>query len=187
MMGHSLSANNSGCVIWITGLSGSGKSTLANAAASRLHVLGFNTIVLDGDEIRQGLSSDLGFSLTERHENVRRVGEVAKILKNAGWFTFVALISPMRDARRKIRSLFKPHEFIEIWCRCPVSICESRDIKNLYHRARQGEISDFTGITSVYENPENPELIIDSEHLSVEDCLAALLAYLKDHGYLNNA
>jgi adenylylsulfate kinase-like enzyme len=125
-MGNASSRNNSGCIIWITGLSGSGKSTLANAGARRLHVLGLNSIVLDGDE------------------------------------------------------------FIEIWCRCPISICESRDNKNLYNRARKGEISDFTGITSVYEDPENPELIIDSGHLSEKDSLAALLAYLKDHGYLNN-
>jgi adenylylsulfate kinase len=178
--------NDSGIVIWVTGLPGSGKTTLAKSAADKLNSMGIHAVVLDGDEMRQGLCSDLGFSMPDRSENVRRVGEVAKLFKNAGLATLVALISPVRNDRRQVRALFKPNEFIEIWCRCPLSICEKRDGENLYNRARLDEIPNFTGITSTYENPESPELVIDTDQLSVEEVLTTLFAYLKYQGYLDN-
>jgi adenylylsulfate kinase len=169
-----------GAIIWFTGFSGSGKSTLAHAVEESLHQQGCRTIVLDGDNVRHGLCGDLGFTAQDREENIRRIGEVAKLFMNAGIIVLTAFISPYRVDRQKVREMVSEGEFIEIYCDSPIEICESRDVKGLYKKARTGEISNFTGISSPYEAPLNPECLIDTsdkEKLSscVENVLAALL------------
>jgi adenylylsulfate kinase len=168
------------CVLWFTGLSGSGKSSIANAVSSELYHRGINEYVLDGDNIRHGLNRDLGFSDHDRTENIRRIGEVAKLFVDGGAIVTTAFISPFRDDRDQVRSLFVEGEFIEVFVSCPLEECEHRDPKQLYAKARRGEIKDFTGINSPYEEPENPEIIIRSELLSVEEAVADILGYLLD-------
>ena len=155
------------CVLWFTGLSGSGKSSIANALSAQLHRMGINEFVLDGDNIRQGLNRDLGFSEEDRTENIRRIGEVAKLFVDHGAVVTTAFISPFRSDRSQARALFEEGEFIEVFIDCPIEECERRDPKQLYAKARRGEIIDFTGIHSPYEKPDQPEITIDSARLSI--------------------
>ena len=150
-------------VIWLTGLSGSGKSTLAHSIEEELYKLGCRTFVLDGDNIRHGLSSNLTFSDNDRKENIRRIGESAKLMMEAGIIAITAFISPFKKDRNLVRQLLPQGDFIEIYCNTSLEACESRDVKGLYKRARAGEIKNYTGIDSPYEAPDNPELIIDTE------------------------
>jgi adenylylsulfate kinase len=168
------------CVLWFTGLSGSGKSTLANAVDHELYKQGISSYVLDGDNIRHGLNKDLSFGNNDRKENIRRIGEVAKLFVDSGLIVSSAFISPFREDRAMVRSMFEQQEFIEIFLNCPIQVCESRDPKGLYKKARQGEITDFTGITSPYEIPDHPEIIIETNYTSVEQSIVQILSYLKE-------
>ena len=163
-----------GLVLWLTGLSGAGKSTLAEAAARGMGSTGRDVYVLDGDVLRQGLSRDLGFSGEDRRENVRRAGEVAWILADAGLWVIVALISPFAEDRDRVRNRFPPGRFAEVFVDCPLAVCERRDPKGLYHRARSGDMPLFTGIGSPYEPPERAELVLKTEERSVAECSFAL-------------
>lgn len=169
-------------ILWFTGLSGAGKSTLANAVESRLHEMGKHTYVCDGDNIRHGLCGDLGFSDDDRIENIRRIGEVAKLMIDAGVITLTAFISPFIADRQRARDLVSEGDFIEVYCRCALDVCEERDVKGLYKKARAGEIPSFTGISSPYEEPENPELVVDTDKHSLEECVAQVIAHLSDKG-----
>ena len=176
-----------GAIIWFTGLSGSGKSTLAHAVEESLHQTGCRTIVLDGDNVRHGLCSDLGFSPQSRQENIRRVGEVAKLFTEAGLIVLTAFISPYQADRRMVRRMVATGDFIEIYCNTPLNICEKRDVKGLYQKARIGEIAEFTGISSPYEAPEAPELIVDTGTATLDDCVRQVLASIKAYGILTLA
>jgi adenylylsulfate kinase len=171
-------------ILWFTGLSGAGKSTLAHAVEQALFQLGCRTFVFDGDNVRHGLCEDLGFSLEDRVENIRRVGEMSKLFLEAGIIALTAFISPYRADRDRVRTLVKAGDFIEIYCKCPVEICEQRDVKGLYAKARQGLISNFTGISSPYEAPSNPELEIDTGSLSLEDSVNQVLELLRKRNIL---
>jgi adenylylsulfate kinase len=166
-------------VLWFTGLSGSGKSTLAHAVEERLFQLGLNTFVLDGDNVRHGLNKDLGFNDQARKENIRRISEAAKLMLEAGIITLTAFISPFKDERAMARSLMPHNDFLEIHCYCPLEVCEQRDVKGLYKRARNGEIKDFTGISSPYEAPLNPELRIDTHTLTLEESVQQVIELLQ--------
>ena len=168
------------CVLWFTGLSGSGKSTVANAVSNELYRQGINEYVLDGDNIRHGLNKDLGFSEYDRTENIRRIGEVAKLFVDSGKVITTAFISPFRSDREQVRALFEEGEFIEVFVNCPLEECERRDPKQLYAKARRGEIKDFTGIDSPYEAPTNPEITLRSDLLSVEEAVEQVFAYLRE-------
>lgn len=170
-------------VLWFTGLSGAGKSTIAHATEESLHQLGCRTYVLDGDNVRHGLCGDLGFSVEDRHENIRRIGEMAKLFADAGIITLTAFISPLRADRERVRRL-AGDDFIEIYCRCPIEVCEERDVKGLYRKARAGEIKDFTGISSPYEEPVHPELLIDTSRLTIEESVRQVLALLDARGVI---
>lgn len=170
------------CVLWFTGLSGSGKSTLANALEQALFAEGKQTYVLDGDNVRHGLNRDLGFTDADREENIRRIGEVAKLFVQAGMIVLSAFISPFRSDRRMVRALLEDDEFIEIFVRAPLEVCEKRDPKGLYKRARAGEIPNFTGIDSPYEAPVKPEIIIDTADSGPEDCVAQIVEALHRRG-----
>ena len=167
-------------VLWFTGLSGSGKSTLAHAIEAYLYELDISTYVLDGDNIRQGLCGDLGFSDVDRVENIRRIGEVAKLLTDAGVLTITAFISPFKSDRAEVKKRFAKQDFIEVYCQCPVEVCEARDVKGLYKKARAGEIKQFTGISSPYEAPEQADLVLDTSALSLDDSVQAVLNLLRD-------
>jgi len=169
-------------VLWFTGLSGSGKSTLAHALEEELYQMRYRTYVLDGDNVRHGLCGDLSFSNEAREENIRRISEVSKLFLEAGVIVLTAFISPFRADRDKARALISDKDFVEIYCDCSLSTCEERDVKGLYKRARAGEIKEFTGISSPYEEPENPELVIKTEGRSVESCVDEILTYLKQRG-----
>ncbi|MGR8941945.1 MAG: adenylyl-sulfate kinase [Gammaproteobacteria bacterium] len=164
-----------GAIIWFTGLSGAGKSTLAHALEEKLHQMGCRTFVLDGDNVRHGLCGDLGFSANDREENIRRVGEVAKLFMEAGVIVLTAFISPYRADRERVRGMVEHGDFIEVYCDSPIDICESRDVKGLYKKARAGQIGDFTGISSPYEAPINPELIVNTGALSLDDSLRIVM------------
>ena len=166
-------------VIWFTGLSGSGKSTLAHSVEEELHNLDCRTFVLDGDNVRHGLSSNLTFSDNDRKENIRRIGELAKLMLEAGVIAITAFISPFKEDRNLVRQLFSQGDFIEIYCKASLEICESRDVKGLYKRARAGEIKNYTGIDSPYDVPDNPELTIDTEGESLEESVAKVIDFLK--------
>jgi adenylylsulfate kinase len=168
------------CALWFTGLSGSGKSTIANAVSNELYRQGINEYVLDGDNIRHGLNKDLGFSDYDRTENIRRIGEVAKLFVDSGKVVTTAFISPFRSDREKVRAIFGKDEFIEIFVNCPLEECERRDPKQLYAKARRGEIREFTGIDSPYESPDNPELLIRSDLVTVEEAIEQVFAYLRE-------
>lgn len=170
------------CVLWFTGFSGAGKSTLAHAVEEALHQAGCRTFVLDGDNVRHGLCSDLGFSTEGRRENIRRIAEAAKLLTEAGIITMTAFISPFHADRIKARSLFPHGDFIEVFCSAPLDVCERRDVKGLYSRARAGEVPEFTGISSPYEAPANPDLVVDTGSLPLEECVARVLALLRGRG-----
>jgi len=166
-------------VVWFTGLSGAGKSTIAHEIEERLHRLGCRTYVFDGDNVRHGLCSDLGFSVEDRSENIRRIGEMVKLFLDAGVIALTAFISPFRSDREWVRSLVGKHDFIEIYCRCPVEVCKSRDVKGFYEKARRGEISDYTGVSSPYEEPLQPDLTLDTHILSLEGCVAQVVSLLR--------
>lgn len=168
-------------VLWFTGLSGAGKSTLAHALEERLYQMSFHTFVLDGDNVRHNLCKDLGFSAEARVENIRRVAEVAKLFVEAGVIVLTAFISPFSEDRAKARQLLGD-DFIEIYCDCSLEICEQRDVKGLYKRARAGEVKEFTGISSPYEVPEQPDLRVDTGSQDLESCVAQVLDYLVQRG-----
>jgi adenylylsulfate kinase len=173
-----------GCTIWLTGLSGSGKSTLANALDEVLWERGVRSYVLDGDNIRHGLNKDLGFSPEARTENIRRIGEVAKLFTEAGVINSTAFISPYREDRDRARGIQKAGDFIEVYVKASVEACEKRDTKGLYAKARAGQIPEFTGISAPYEEPEKPEVVVDTETQAVEESLAIIVGYLEAKGYL---
>jgi adenylylsulfate kinase len=170
--------------IWFTGLSGSGKSTLSHAIEEKLYQMKCRTYVLDGDNVRHGLCGDLGFSEHDRTENIRRIGETAKLFVEAGVIALTAFISPFSTDRLCARQLFEPGDFIEVYCRCPLEICEKRDVKGMYRRARAGEIPNFTGISSPYEEPENPELIVDTGSMPLERCVDQIINHLQTSGII---
>ena len=170
--------------IWLTGLSGSGKSTLAFALEKTLMEHGRACYVLDGDNVRHGLCADLGFSEADRSENIRRIGEVSKLFIDAGIVVLTAFISPFRADRDRVRSWMAPGDFLEIHCRCSVEICEQRDVKGLYKKARAGGVKNFTGISSPYEEPLAPELAVDTGTLELERCVSMVLELLRERGML---
>ena len=172
-------------VIWFTGLSGSGKSTLAHSVEEELHNLGCRTFVLDGDNVRHGLSSNLTFSDSDRKENIRRIGEVAKLMVEAGVIAITAFISPFEKDRNLVKEIFPQGDFIEIYCNASLEICESRDVKGLYKRARAGEIKNYTGINSPYETPNNPELVVDTENESLKESIAKVIYFLESKRVIN--
>ncbi|UYO36877.1 adenylyl-sulfate kinase [Bacillus zhangzhouensis] len=166
-------------IIWLTGLSGSGKSTIANAAARELFEQGYQVTVLDGDNVRHGLNKDLGFSDDDRKENIRRIGEVAKLFVEQGTIVITAFISPFQEDRHIVRQLVEDGEFHEVFVKCDLNVCEERDPKGLYKKARNGEIPFFTGIDSPYEEPAAPELVLDTGQLSREESKQRLVSYVK--------
>jgi adenylylsulfate kinase len=174
----------SGAVIWLTGLSGSGKSTVAYALERRLMDLGKLTYVLDGDNVRHGLCKDLGFSPKDRVENIRRIGEVAALFAEAGLLVITSFISPYRSDRTSARAMAGSNRFVEVFLDANLETCEKRDPKGLYKKARAGEISEFTGISAPYESPDDPELTLSTGTLSVDACVALVVAYLNDKGFL---
>jgi len=175
------------CVLWFTGLSGAGKSTLAHAVEEQLHQLGCRTFVLDGDNVRHGLSSNLGFSEDDRRENIRRIGEAAKLMMEAGVIAMTAFISPFRADREAVRNLMPHGDFFEVYCKAALETCEARDVKGLYKKARAGEIKNYTGIDSPYEEPEKPELVVDTDALSIEQSVGEVLKLLQARGKLPEA
>jgi len=172
-------------IIWFTGLSGSGKSTLAHAVEDYLHEHGISTFVLDGDNVRHGLCSDLTFNDIDRVENIRRIGEVAKLIIESGVITLTAFISPFKSDRNAARCLVPHGDFIEIHCQCPIETCEQRDVKGLYKKARAGEIPFFTGIDSPYEAPEKPELVVNTHDQSLAESVQCVINLLKERGIIN--
>jgi adenylylsulfate kinase len=173
-------------VIWFTGLSGAGKSTLAHAVEEQLHQMGCRTFVLDGDNVRHGLSSDLGFSEENRRENIRRVGEAAKLMMEAGVIAIAAFISPFKTDREVVRKLMPHGDFLEIYCKASLEICEARDVKGLYKKARNGEIKNYTGIGSAYEEPNDPELVVETGGLSLEASVGKVMRFLMERGLINS-
>ena len=172
------------CLLWFTGLSGSGKSTIAGAVEQKLADRLQHTYLLDGDNVRHGLCKDLGFSSADRVENIRRIGEVAKLMVDSGLIVLSAFISPFAENRRMVRELFKEDEFIEIYINTPLSECEKRDPKGLYQKSRDGLIKDFTGIDSPYEAPKIPEITINNFDISINDAADQVIAYLQRNGFL---
>lgn len=173
-----------GCTVWLTGLSGSGKSTIAVAAEKALNERGRLTYILDGDNIRHGLNSNLGFSPADRTENIRRIGEVSKLFTDAGVIVFSSFISPYRSDRDAVREIMGDGDFVEVWVDASVETCEGRDVKGLYKKARAGEIPEFTGISAPYEEPLQPELTLDTNGQTLEESVGELVAYLEKNGYL---
>ncbi len=174
-----------GAVLWFTGLSACGKSTIANAVDHKLHQRGKHSFVLDGDNIRLGLNKNLGFSAEDRTENIRRIGEVAKLFAASGSVALTAFISPYRADRDKAREIMPPGEFVEIYVDASLETCEKRDPKGLYKKARAGEIKNFTGISDPYEEPLKPELVLDSNHKSIDQLADEVIAYLEKQGILS--
>ncbi|WP_434517734.1 adenylyl-sulfate kinase [Bacillus subtilis] len=172
------------CVLWFTGLSGSGKSVLANAVDEKLYRKGIQSYVLDGDNIRHGLNKDLGFQTGDRIENIRRIGEVAKLFVDSGQMILTAFISPFREDRDMVRALFPKGEFFEIYVKCPLHVCEQRDPKGLYKKARNGEIKHFTGIDSPYEAPLSPDFIIESDQTSISDGADLIINAMQNRGII---
>ena len=171
--------NHRSIILWFTGLSGSGKSTLAHSLEERLFQRGCSTFVLDGDNVRHGLNSNLDFSEAGRTENIRRISEVSKLMLESGLIVMTAFISPFSKDRNEARKLITSDDFVEIYCKASLEKCESRDVKGLYKKARAGEIKNYTGIDSPYEIPENPELIIDTDNQSIEDSVSTILSFLE--------
>ena len=166
--------------LWFTGLSGSGKSTLAHAVEERLHQLGCRTFVFDGDNVRHGLCGDLSFDQEDRSENIRRIGEMIKLFLGAGVIALSAFISPLRVDRQRVRELIGADNFIEIYCRCPLAVCEERDVKGLYKKARAGEIKNYTGISAPYEEPLDPDIKVNTSEQSLDDCFELILGMLAE-------
>ena len=171
-------------VLWFTGYSGAGKSSLAHALDAAIYKAGIRSYVLDGDNVRHGLCSDLGFSLEDRSENIRRIGETSKLFMDAGLIVLTAFISPLRSDRDRVRALFNPGDFFEIYCKASLEVCEERDVKGLYDRARKGLIKDFTGISSPYEPPLNPDLVIPTGERDINQCVREILDFLVAHRVL---
>ncbi len=177
-----------GVILWFTGLSGSGKSTLAHTVEELLHHAGCKAFVLDGDNVRHGLCSDLGFTEQDRIENIRRIGETAKIFIEAGVIALTAFISPFLSDRKRVRSMVPHGDFLEIYCKCPLEVCEQRDVKGLYRRARAGEIPHFTGISSPYEPPLDPELVVKSDgSIALAEAAQQVITLLRERGVLSAA
>jgi len=174
-------------VVWFTGLSGSGKSTLANAVESELHRLGCRSFVLDGDNVRHGLCGDLGFSEDDRKENIRRIAEMTRLFVEAGVIALTAFISPIRADRQKVRDLIPEGDLVEVYCDCSLETCEQRDVKGLYKKARAGIIKNYTGISSPYEAPKTPEIVVDTDALTIEEGAAMILGYLSEQGFIPTA
>ena len=172
--------NHGSCAVWFTGLPSSGKSTIASEVEHQLYTRGIRTYLLDGDNVRHGLNSNLGFSPEDREENIRRIGEGAKLFVDAGMITFVAFISPYRKDRERARSILEDGEFIEVYVKCPVDICEQRDPKGLYQKAKKGEIKEFTGVSAPYEEPLDPEIVLETDRLAVEESVKKIIDYLED-------
>jgi len=172
------------CILWFTGLSASGKSTLAIELEKRLFEQRIRSYVMDGDNIRYGLNKNLGFSPEDRKENIRRIGEVARLFVDAGLFAITSFISPYRGDREMVRQLFEENEFIEIFVKCSLDECERRDPKGLYQKARIGIVKDFTGISAPYEEPINPEIIVETDQLSIEQSVSKIMNYLKGRDFL---
>jgi len=171
-------------ILWFTGLSGSGKSTLSHSVEEALFNMGIHTYVLDGDNIRKGLNKDLGFSEEDRRENIRRIGEVAKLFLDAGIVVLTAFISPYRRDRDFVRKLVGEGNFVEIYVKCPLEVCERRDPKGLYKKAREGIIKNFTGIDAPYEEPLNPEITVETDKLTPDECVKKIINYLQNNGFL---
>jgi len=174
-------------ILWFTGLSGAGKSTLANAVEERLFQMDCRTYVLDGDNVRHGLCKDLGFSDEDRTENIRRIGEVSKLFVDAGLLALTAFISPFRADRDIVRGLVDEGDFVEVYVKCDLAVCEERDVKGLYKKARAGEIPAFTGISSPYEEPLNAEIVVDTGAQSLEKCVEQVVAALQERGIIIEA
>jgi adenylylsulfate kinase len=172
--------NHNSCVVWFTGLPSSGKSTIASEVEHQLNSKGIRTYLLDGDNVRHGLNSNLGFSPEDREENIRRIGEVAKLFVDAGIITLVAFISPYRKDREKARHILEAGEFIEVYVKCPAEVCEQRDPKGLYQKARQGEIKEFTGVSAPYEEPLHPEIVLETDKLAVDESVKKIIDYLEN-------
>ena len=173
-------------ILWFTGLSGAGKSTLAHAVEEKLYQLQCKTYVLDGDNVRHGLCGDLGFTDPDRQENIRRIGEIAKLMLEAGVISLTAFISPFEKERQLARKLVPHGDFLEIYCYCELDICEQRDVKGLYKKARSGEIKHFTGISSPYEVPKKPEININTGQDSLEDCVDQVINLLRERGIITS-
>jgi adenylylsulfate kinase len=176
--------NQRPCILWFTGLSGAGKSTVANALEQALYQRGYHTYLLDGDNVRHGLNKNLGFSAEDREENIRRIGEVAKLFVDGGTIVLTAFISPYRRDRELVRELVEEGEFIEVFVDTPLNVCEDRDPKGLYKKARAGEIKGFTGIDDPYEAPERPEITLHTDQKSIEESVVQILEELAARGYL---
>ncbi len=172
-------------ILWFTGLSGAGKSTLAHAIEEKLHQLNCRTYVLDGDNVRHGLCGDLGFSDQDRQENIRRIGELAKLMLEAGVISLTAFISPFEKERQLARKLVPHGDFLEIYCHCDLDICEQRDVKGLYKKARAGDIKHFTGVSSPYEVPKNPEIKINTGKDSLDSCVDQVISLLQSRGVIS--
>ena len=179
--------NQRPCILWFTGLSGAGKSTVANALEQALHQRGYHTYLLDGDNVRHGLNKNLGFSAEDREENIRRIGEVAKLFVDGGTIVLTAFISPYRRDRELVRELVEAGEFIEVFVDTPLDVCEDRDPKGLYKKARAGEIKGFTGIDDPYEAPDRPEITLHTDQKSIEESVVQILEELAVRGYLKAA
>jgi adenylylsulfate kinase len=175
------------CEIWFTGLPSAGKSTLANALSQKLHSVGIMNYVLDGDNIRHGLNKNLGFSPEDRKENIRRIGEVAALFVDAGLIAIAAFISPYREDRHDARAIVKKGDFIEVYVKCRLGECERRDPKGMYKKARAGIIKEFTGISAAYEEPDKPEIILETDKLSIDACVKRLIDYLVQHKYIKQS
>jgi adenylylsulfate kinase len=172
--------NHKSVVIWFTGLSGSGKSTLAHTVEEKLHQKNCSTFVFDGDNVRHGLCSDLGFSDNDRTENIRRIAEMCNLFIDAGVISLTAFISPFKKDRESVKKLLKENDYIEVYCKCTIEKCEKRDVKGLYKKARQGLVKKFTGISSPYEEPENPDLVLDTDKRSLDECVEDVIKFLED-------
>ena len=170
--------------LWFTGLSGSGKSTLAHAVEERLHLMGCRTYVFDGDNVRHGLCGDLGFSLEDRSENMRRIAEMVNLFLDAGVLSLTAFISPLKADREKVQEIIGAENIIEVYCNCPLEICEARDVKGLYKKARAGEIKNYTGISSPYEVPENPDIELNTGTHPLRDCVNDIISELRERGII---
>jgi adenylylsulfate kinase len=171
-------------LLWFTGLSGAGKSTLANAVERELFQMGCHSYVLDGDNVRHGLCANLGFSEDDRKENIRRIGEAAKLFVDAGMIALTAFISPFRADRDRVRAMLPEGEFIEIYCKCSLEVCEQRDVKGLYAKARAGLIKNYTGISSPYEEPLRPEIEVPTDHENLDQSVQHVLGYLRERGLI---
>jgi adenylylsulfate kinase len=171
-------------ILWFTGLSNSGKSTIAHAVEERLFEMRCRTFVFDGDNVRHGLCADLGFSRVDRDENIRRIGEMSKLFIEAGVIAMTAFISPFRAERNRVRNLVKEGDFFEIYVKCPLEVCEQRDVKGHYKKAKAGEIKEFTGVSSPYEEPVHPDLVLTTDTMSVDDCVKAVEGLLRARGII---